>query len=125
MFCAVTFLCSNNSFYSDYEASRPHFQAKHFVCEDEACADEKCTSVFRTEIDLRGKNFVLCFYYSVNNTYDYSIAHIASTHRQSIGKLATKQVRTLEVEFTLAPRNRLDEYSRGAHRNNYGEYYNR
>lgn len=35
-----------------------------------------------------------------------------------MGKLATKQARTLEVEFTLAPRNRTGESSRGANRNN-------
>lgn len=45
-------------------------------------------------------------------------AHIASTHSKSIGKLATKQARTLEVEFTLAPRNRAGESSRGSNRNN-------
>lgn len=44
------------------------------------------------------------------------VAHIASIHGKSIGKLATKQARTLEVEFTLAPRNR--ESARGSNRNN-------
>lgn len=35
-----------------------------------------------------------------------------------MGKFATKQARTLEVEFTLAPRNRAGESSRNSHRNN-------
>ncbi|KAJ6644453.1 E3 ubiquitin-protein ligase [Pseudolycoriella hygida] len=87
-----------NHYYADYEALRAHFQSNHYLCEDESCAEEKFTSVFRTEIDLR--------------------AHIASTHGKSLGKLATKQARTLEVEFTLAPRNRVGESSRGPNRNN-------
>ena len=61
-----------HSTYSDYDALRAHFQAKHFLCEDEACVDEKFTSVFRTEIDLRGKlihwlyetDVLKCLYYS-------------------------------------------------------------
>lgn len=47
--------------YSDYDALKAHFKAKHFLCEDEGCAEEKFTSVFRTEIDLRGKAFLCCF----------------------------------------------------------------
>lgn len=46
--------------------------------------EEKFTPVFRTEIDLR--------------------AHRASEHGRQIGKVAAKQARTLEVEFTLKPR---------------------
>lgn len=48
-------------------------------------------------------------------------AHLASTHSKSIGKLATKQARTLEVEFTLAPRNRTGESSRGSRNNNHAD----
>lgn len=79
------------------------------------------------------KNLHLCFevrlIYEVNirfiitlnknsDSCVYIAAHIASTHSKSIGKLATKQARTLEVEFTLAPRNRTGESSRGSNRNN-------
>lgn len=55
---------SKNSFYSDYEALRAHFQEKHFLCEDEGCAEEKFTSVFRSEIDLKGKDLVVSVSYS-------------------------------------------------------------
>lgn len=97
---------------------KAHFQSNHFLCEDEGCAEEKFTSVFRTEIDLRGNDLLdhLSLSLSFYNICTALIAHIASTHSKSIGKLATKQARTLEVEFTLAPRNR--ESTRGSNRNN-------
>lgn len=56
------------------------------------CVEEKFTPVFRTEIDLR--------------------AHRASEHGKSLGKVATKQARTLEVEFTLKPRPRTQDNRR-------------
>nr|SVE83509.1 EOG090X01BP [Daphnia pulex] len=73
-----------NHYYCNYEDLRKHFHDAHFLCEEGECKDEKFTCVFRTEIDIR--------------------AHKAQTHSQSLGKAAIKQARTLELEFTLAPR---------------------
>lgn len=54
------------------------------MCEEGDCAQEQFTAVFRSDIDLK--------------------AHQANIHSKSLGKMATKQLKTLEFEFTLAPR---------------------
>lgn len=46
-------------YYPSYEYLREHFKSEHFLCEEGDCIHEKFTSVFRSEIDLKGKqNFV-------------------------------------------------------------------
>jgi E3 ubiquitin-protein ligase ZNF598 len=72
--------------HSSYDFLREHFRSDHFLCEEGECKEEKFTSVFRSDIDLK--------------------AHRASIHGRALGKAATKQARTLELEFTLAPRPR-------------------
>lgn len=73
-----------HQYYSSYEYLRDHFRQEHFLCEEGVCVDEKFTSVFRTDIDLK--------------------AHKTSVHGKQLSKAAAKQARTLELEFTLAPR---------------------
>ncbi|XP_017887495.1 E3 ubiquitin-protein ligase ZNF598 isoform X2 [Ceratina calcarata] len=73
-----------HQYYSSYDYLRDHFRQEHFLCEEGVCAEEKFTSVFRTDIDLK--------------------AHKASVHSKQLSKAAAKQARTLELEFTLAPR---------------------
>ncbi|EZA60148.1 hypothetical protein DMN91_009606 [Ooceraea biroi] len=73
-----------HQYYSSYDYLREHFRQEHYLCEDGVCAQEKFTSVFRTDIDLK--------------------AHKASAHGKQLSKAAAKQARTLEFEFTLAPR---------------------
>lgn len=85
-FCHFCDLDGSNQFYEDYPSLRDHFQQKHFVCDEGSCADEQFTGVFRTEIDLK--------------------VHQAKQHSASMGKMAAKQARTLELEFSLVPRNR-------------------
>lgn len=77
---------------------REHFKSEHFLCEEEECADEQFTSVYRSEIDLR--------------------AHIAHDHSKNMSKSEVKQNRTLDLEFSYAPRGRgaggeRQEHSRG------------
>nr|CAD7202222.1 unnamed protein product [Timema douglasi] len=80
-----------------YDFLRDHFQSEHYLCEEGDCLEEKFTCVFRSEIDLK--------------------AHRASVHGRMIGKAATKQARTLELEFTLAPRrDRMEAGRRGGGR---------
>nr|CAD7401893.1 unnamed protein product [Timema poppensis] len=82
---------------SSYDFLRDHFQSEHYLCEEGDCLEEKFTCVFRSEIDLK--------------------AHRASVHGRMIGKAATKQARTLELEFTLAPRrDRMEAGRRGGGR---------
>jgi hypothetical protein len=42
-------------FSSSYDYLRQHFRSEHFLCEEGGCVEEKFTSVFRTEIDLKGE----------------------------------------------------------------------
>lgn len=42
-------------YYDTYDDLRIHFRKEHFLCEEEDCKEEKFTSVFRTEIDLKGE----------------------------------------------------------------------
>uniref|UniRef100_A0A182NHA2 RING-type E3 ubiquitin transferase n=1 Tax=Anopheles dirus TaxID=7168 RepID=A0A182NHA2_9DIPT len=83
-FCHYCDADGRNYFYSDYVSLREHFRTDHFLCEEGECEQEQFTSVFRSEIDLR--------------------AHRASVHGKSMNRLANKQTRTLELEFTYAPR---------------------
>ncbi|XP_065084383.1 E3 ubiquitin-protein ligase ZNF598 isoform X2 [Ochlerotatus camptorhynchus] len=85
-FCHFCDADGTNYFYGDYESLRDHFRQEHYLCEEGDCEQEQFTVVFRSEIDLR--------------------AHRASAHGKSMNKLANKQTRTLELEFSYAPRNR-------------------
>ncbi|XP_076242841.1 E3 ubiquitin-protein ligase ZNF598 isoform X2 [Calliopsis andreniformis] len=73
-----------HQYYCSYDYLRDHFRQEHFLCEEGTCSEEKFTCVFRTDIDLK--------------------AHKASAHSKQLSKAAAKQARTLELEFTLAPR---------------------
>lgn len=85
-FCHFCDADGSNQFYEDYPSLRDHFHREHFVCDEGECLNEQFTSVFRTDIDLK--------------------VHQAKQHSASMGKLAAKQARTLELEFSLVPRNR-------------------
>ena len=71
-------------YYNSYSDLRDHFRQEHYLCEEGACVEEMLTSVFRSDIDLK--------------------AHKACTHGKHLGKAASRQARTLELEFTLTPR---------------------
>ncbi|XP_067005745.2 E3 ubiquitin-protein ligase ZNF598 isoform X2 [Anabrus simplex] len=86
LFCHFCDADGFHQYYSSYDFLREHFRADHYLCEEGGCVEEKFTSAFRSEIDLK--------------------AHRASVHGRSMGKAAAKQARTLELEFTLAPRPR-------------------
>lgn len=83
-FCHFCDADGANYFYGDYDSLRDHFRQEHYLCEEGDCEQEQFTAVFRSEIDLR--------------------AHRASAHGKSMNKLANKQTRTLELEFSYAPR---------------------
>jgi E3 ubiquitin-protein ligase ZNF598 len=76
---------------------RDHFKSEHFLCEEEECADEQFTSVFRSEIDLR--------------------AHVATVHAKGLSRIAARQARTIDLDFSYGPRGvRGQESSRGGGR---------
>lgn len=83
-FCHFCDADGANHFYGDYESLRDHFRQEHYLCEEGECEQEQFTAVFRSDLDLR--------------------AHRATAHGKTMNKLANKQTRTLELEFTYAPR---------------------
>ncbi|XP_011501913.1 PREDICTED: zinc finger protein 598 [Ceratosolen solmsi marchali] len=87
LFCHFCDADGFHQYYNSYDYLRKHFQTEHHLCEEGSCISEPLTSVFRTDIDLR--------------------AHKAKKHGKQLGKAAAKQARTLELEFTLAPRGDL------------------
>ncbi|KAK9883026.1 hypothetical protein WA026_001238 [Henosepilachna vigintioctopunctata] len=85
LFCHFCDADGRHLYYKNIEDLQKHFRDEHFLCEEGDCKNVPMTAAFRTEIDLR--------------------AHIASSHGRNLGKNASKQLRTLELAFTLAPRN--------------------
>lgn len=71
-------------YYRNYEYLREHFRQEHFLCEEGDCRNETFTAAFRSEIDLK--------------------AHRAQHHNRSMTKAQAKQARTLDLEFSIAPR---------------------
>lgn len=71
-------------YYRNYEYLRDHFRQEHFLCEEGDCRNETFTAAFRSEIDLK--------------------AHRAQHHNRSMTKAQAKQARTLDLEFSIAPR---------------------
>lgn len=50
-----------NHYYNTYDDLRIHFRKEHFLCEEEGCKEEKFTSVFRSDIDMKGE---FCYFYT-------------------------------------------------------------
>lgn len=99
-----------NHYYNTYDDLRIHYRKEHFLCEEENCAEEKFTSVFRTDIDLKGGSSFLGFLgilYCLRSCkfFMYGFpAHLASAHSRLLGKHGMKQARTLDIEFGLPKR---------------------
>ncbi|KAF5290869.1 hypothetical protein FQR65_LT11508 [Abscondita terminalis] len=98
LFCHFCDADGKHQYYSSYNDLRKHYSEEHYLCEEGECKDEKFTSVFRSDIDLK--------------------AHYAAFHSRNLSKAATRQARTLELEFTLAPRPRPESIRGGRNFNN-------
>lgn len=83
-FCHFCDADGSNQFYADHTDLRDHFIEQHFLCEDGDCKENIFSAVFRSDIDLK--------------------AHKANVHGQT-----SKQARTIEFQFNLAPRNRSNQ----------------
>ncbi|KAB0794084.1 hypothetical protein PPYR_13704 [Photinus pyralis] len=88
LYCHFCDADGKHQYYSTYDDLRRHYNDEHYLCEEGDCKHERFTSVFRSDIDLK--------------------AHYANVHSKNLSKSATRQARTLELEFTLAPRPRPD-----------------
>lgn len=84
--CVVT--VSVLDFYSKYPDLREHFRREHFLCEEDQCGspDTRLTHAFNSEIDLK--------------------AHLASEHRGNMSRAQAKELRTIDINFQVAPRRR-------------------
>nr|CAH7752065.1 unnamed protein product [Callosobruchus chinensis] len=88
LFCHLCDADGKHQYYNCMDDLLKHFREEHFLCEEGDCRNMPLTAVFRTDIDMK--------------------AHVATEHSRHMTKSATKQARTLELEFTLAPRPRPD-----------------
>ncbi|CAH1986358.1 unnamed protein product [Acanthoscelides obtectus] len=88
LFCHLCDADGKHQYYVCMDDLLKHFKEEHFLCEEGDCRNMPLTAVFRSDIDLK--------------------AHVATEHSRHMSKSATKQARTLELEFTLAPRPRTD-----------------
>lgn len=84
LYCHFCDADGKHYFFRSYSELRDHFLEDHFLCEQGDCQNEMLTSVFRTDIDLK--------------------AHIATVHSKQMGRAASKQARTLELEFNFKSR---------------------
>ncbi|EFA07884.1 E3 ubiquitin-protein ligase ZNF598 [Tribolium castaneum] len=92
LFCHFCDADGKHQYYNSMEDLQRHFREEHHLCEEGECSNMPLTAVFRTDIDLK--------------------AHIATEHGRHLSKSANKQARTLEFEFTLAPRPGSDRNKR-------------
>ncbi|XP_023017718.2 E3 ubiquitin-protein ligase ZNF598 isoform X1 [Leptinotarsa decemlineata] len=88
LYCHFCDAEGKHQFYNIMEDLVRHFRHEHFLCEEGECKTMPLTAVFRTDIDCK--------------------AHKAMEHSKFMSRSANKQARTLELEFTLAPRPRSD-----------------
>ncbi|KAL1495013.1 hypothetical protein ABEB36_010503 [Hypothenemus hampei] len=88
LFCHICDTDGKHQYYNAMEDLKQHFREEHFLCEEGECKTMLLTAVFKTEIDLK--------------------AHIATHHGRNMSKSANRQARTLELEFTMAPRQRSE-----------------
>ncbi|XP_057666436.1 E3 ubiquitin-protein ligase ZNF598 [Diorhabda carinulata] len=86
LFCHFCDADGKHQFYNNLDDLVKHFRDEHYLCEEGECKGMPLTSVFRTDIDCK--------------------AHKATLHSRFMSKSGAKQARTLELEFTLAPRTR-------------------
>lgn len=78
----------STEFYNDYSSLRDHFRDKHFLCQEGACAghEVRLTHAFRAKIDLQ--------------------AHTSAEHANNLTKAQVKQMRTIDIDYQLTPRDR-------------------
>ena len=85
----------------DYSFLREHFAEQHCLCEEDECAHLQFTNAFRSKIDLK--------------------AHKATAHNRNLNRTAARQARTLDIDFNLAPRPRMQRgRRRDADQGKYG-----
>lgn len=115
-FCHFCDSDGKHQYYNHMNDLVMHFRDEHYLCDEGDCKNDPLTAAFRTDIDLKGK--YLTFF---NNQIGFIqcsciLAHIATEHGRYMSKSATKQARTLELEFTLAPRMRTTDSLRNKRR---------
>lgn len=54
LYCHFCDADGKHEYYNSYDDLRNHFLEEHYLCEEGECKNEKFTSVFRSDIDLKG-----------------------------------------------------------------------
>ncbi|XP_045772069.1 E3 ubiquitin-protein ligase ZNF598 [Maniola jurtina] len=83
LYCHLCDADGRNLYYASHSALAHHFRTEHYLCEEGECAGQHLTAVFRSEIDLKG--------------------HKATVHGRGMPRGATRQARTLELQFNITP----------------------
>lgn len=72
LFCHFCDADGKYQYYNSIEDLKRHFREEHFLCEENDCKGDPLTSVFRTDIDLKGScltNLVKLLLKSCNQQY--------------------------------------------------------
>lgn len=79
---------NSNEYFSEYADLKEHFRLKHFLCQEGECGQSitQFTHAFNSEIDLK--------------------AHVANEHLGNRSKAQVREIRTIDVNFQVAPRRR-------------------
>lgn len=88
LYCHLCDADGGNLYFKSIDDLKKHFSDEHYLCEEGDCKTCPMTAVFRSKLDLQ--------------------AHFATIHSKFLSKSAVKQARTLELKFSLVPRNRRE-----------------
>lgn len=65
LYCHFCDADGKHQYYNSYDDLRTHFLEEHYLCEEGDCKNEQFTSVFRTEIDLKGYSLLFLSFFFV------------------------------------------------------------
>lgn len=95
--------------FSDHTDLREHFVDQHFLCEDGDCKENIFSAVFRSDIDLKGESLKLFQTTNVELLYLNWFHSNFTAHKANVHGQTSKQARTIEFQFNLAPRGRSNQ----------------
>ncbi|KAK7113655.1 E3 ubiquitin-protein ligase ZNF598-like [Littorina saxatilis] len=87
-FCHFCDANNSNEYFDDYPDLKEHFGMEHYLCQEGQCGsnDTRFTNAFASDIDLK--------------------AHKAAEHMGNMSRAQAKEMRTIDLNFQVAPRRR-------------------